>query len=117
MLNFFPPDINECQTSNAGCNQTCINTVGSFQCFCDTGYTLASDNLGCNGKHELLHECLMLLFFSDINECQTSNGGCNQTCINTVGSFQCFCDIGYTLASDNLGCDGKHQLSHENTKC
>ena len=35
--------------------------------------------------------------------------------MNTVGSFRCFCDTGYTLASDNLGCDGKHQLSHENT--
>ena len=56
MLNFFSPDINECQTSNGGCNQTCNNTVGSFRCFCDTGYTLASDNLGCDGKHQLSHE-------------------------------------------------------------
>ena len=113
---FFLPDINECQTSNGGCNQSCINTVGSFQCFCDVGYTLASDNVGCDGKHQLSHEnteIMLNVFFPDINECQASNGRCSQTCTNTVGSFECSCDTGYTLASDNLGCNGKHQLSHE----
>ena len=45
--------------------------------------------------------------FSDIDECQTNNGGCNQTCTNTIGSFECSCGTGYTLAPDDLDCDGK----------
>ena len=36
----------------------------------------------------------------DIDECAISkefgeNGGCQQTCINTEGSFMCACDLGY----------------------
>lgn len=39
-----------------------------------------------------------------------NNGGCAQTCINTIGSYNCFCVPGYALAADNLGCDGNLQL-------
>ena len=42
----------------------------------------------------------------DIDECASNNGGCNQTCNNTDGSFTCSCDSGYTLDSDRLGCSG-----------
>ena len=45
----------------------------------------------------------------DIDECQTSNGGCSQTCTNTDGSFQCSCNAGYTLAADNSSCNGNNQ--------
>ena len=40
----------------------------------------------------------------DINECDTDNGGCNHTCIDSIGSYNCSCDIGYILAADNHGC-------------
>ena len=43
---------------------------------------------------------------SDINECQTDNGGCAQTCNNTDGSYQCFCWDGYELTSDGYSCTG-----------
>ena len=43
----------------------------------------------------------------DINECATNNGGCAQTCNNTVGSYQCSCGTGYTLNSDGHACDGR----------
>ena len=42
----------------------------------------------------------------DVNECLTNNGGCNQTCANTFGSFECSCGTGFLLAADNLNCDG-----------
>ena len=47
----------------------CTNTVGSRSCACKNGYT-------GNG-----------LLCSDIDECLTSNGGCNSsaTCTNTLG--------------------------------
>ena len=44
---------------------------------------------------------------ADIDECDTSNGGCNQTCTNTEGSFECSCGVGYLLAADNQDCVGK----------
>ena len=43
---------------------------------------------------------------TDVNECQTSNGGCNQTCTNIDGLFECSCGAGYTLAANDLDCDG-----------
>ena len=44
-------DINECQaTSRWPCEQICTNTVGSFRCSCNTGYTLAANNVDCEGK-------------------------------------------------------------------
>ena len=43
----------------------------------------------------------------DINECNDSNGGCNQTCTNTPGSYYCECNDGYTI--EDKGCIGKTQ--------
>ena len=42
----------------------------------------------------------------DDNECSTSNGGCQQTCINTAGSFHCDCRCGYSLNSNGRTCTG-----------
>ena len=47
------------------------------------------------------------VIFTDVDECQTNNGECNQTCTNTPGSFECSCGIGYNLAANNLDCEGK----------
>jgi len=44
--------------------------------------------------------------YSDINECETDNGGCTQTCVNTDGSYQCFCWDGYELTNNGYNCDG-----------
>ncbi len=45
--------------------------------------------------------------YTDVNECNSDNGGCAQTCENTMGSFVCSCGAGFQLASDNLDCEGK----------
>ena len=50
---------------------------------------------------------MLFIFLLDTNECNNNNGGCNQTCINEIGSFHCECDIGYTLDDDGLGCTGR----------
>ena len=42
-----------------------------------------------------------------MDECLTDNGGCAQICTNNNGSFLCYCETGYTLSLDDLGCDGR----------
>ena len=42
----------------------------------------------------------------DVNECLVNNGGCQQICTNTDGSFMCSCNTGYVLAGNGLGCNG-----------
>ena len=49
---------------------------------------------------------LFSLFLSDIDECLTENGGCNQTCVNKPGSFECQCSAGYALGDDGKSCSG-----------
>ena len=44
---------------------------------------------------------------SDINECDTANGFCDQICTNTEGSYTCGCNEGYRLGSDGMMCNGK----------
>ena len=69
----------------------CTNTVGSFTCGCQTGYTLSADGINC----------------VDVNECRLDVGqSCENTCINTNGSFTCSCRAGYKLNSDGKTCSG-----------
>ena len=42
----------------------------------------------------------MISFYKDIDECAETSRLCQQTCTNTWGSYQCSCQIGYTLAPD-----------------
>ena len=46
---FMHVDDNECSTNSGGCEHRCNNTVGSYKCYCITGYTLDDDGLGCSG--------------------------------------------------------------------
>ena len=43
----------------------------------------------------------------DLNECETLNGGCQQQCINTNGSFNCHCRNGFFLNGNGRTCAGK----------
>ena len=49
---------------------------------------------------------LSALLIVDKNECDTSNGGCAHSCVNTIGSYYCECNDGYELASDGKSCNG-----------
>lgn len=42
----------------------------------------------------------------DVDECSTMNGGCQDICNNTEGSYFCTCAIGYQLTQNNRGCEG-----------
>ena len=53
--------------------------------------------------------CDLCLVFSDVDECEESNGSvCEQTCENTPGSFLCRCHSGYSLGVDERSCIPRH---------
>ncbi|XP_073328497.1 fibulin-7 isoform X2 [Pagrus major] len=73
-------DIDECRLfplAQPGrlCVHQCVNTPGSFHCFCPAGYDLARDGRSC----------------TDIDECENRMHNCTaeQLCVNTFGGFQC----------------------------
>ena len=45
----FRLDINECSKNEDECSDGCTNTVGSYLCYCSTGYQLGLDDLTCIG--------------------------------------------------------------------
>ena len=97
------------------CSQVCINTEGGFSCGCRPGLRLNSDRRTCSGQ------CIsIVLSFSvsfrggnnplspDIDECASDDtNSCEQQCINSVGSYTCKCNDGFTLNSDGTTCSGE----------
>ncbi len=57
----------------------------------------------CPEKNPHLHG----LFFLDFDECSQNNGGCEETCVNTVGAFYCECLRGWALQADGFSCIGR----------
>ena len=48
------------------------------------------------------------LLFLDVDECEENIDNCSQNCNNTIGSYNCSCNEGYTLDSDDLHtCNGR----------
>ncbi|XP_028413448.1 tyrosine-protein phosphatase Lar-like isoform X5 [Dendronephthya gigantea] len=103
-------DVDECanKTQNT-CheNAQCTNTVGSYTCACNTGYT--GNGVKCD----------------DIDECANkTQNTCheNAQCTNTVGSYTCGCNKGYTgngVKCDDIDeCANKTQNTcHEKAQC
>ncbi|CAH1781847.1 unnamed protein product [Owenia fusiformis] len=46
----------------------------------------------------------------DVDECTRDNGGCDQVCRNTVGSYICSCESGFRLASDGHTCTSSNLI-------
>ena len=44
-------DTNECILNNGGCSQICVNTIGSYNCSCNTGYESIGQD--CDGNYDL----------------------------------------------------------------
>lgn len=56
-----------------------------------------------------------MIWFVDVDECSTTNGGCAQTCVNTDGSHYCTCNEGFELNADKRRCDGKWMFEEKNS--
>ncbi|XP_078573545.1 SCO-spondin-like isoform X3 [Branchiostoma floridae x Branchiostoma japonicum] len=116
-------DIDECATGVHNCHQhaTCTNTVGSYRCTCDSGYTgdgrtctalcwgsatcprggiCSSPNhcTSCDTGYES-PDC------GNIDECSTDTDNCHEdaSCTDTDGSFTCTCNDGYS--GNGLHCE------------
>ncbi|KAF3700301.1 Adhesion G protein-coupled receptor E1 [Channa argus] len=79
-------DINECQTTPGICGlyANCTNTVGSFFCTCQTGFTVTTAGSPAGASNPCI----------DVNECLENICG-NGTCTNNIGSYVCICNKGY----------------------
>ncbi|MBN2528118.1 MAG: hypothetical protein JXR76_17130 [Deltaproteobacteria bacterium] len=75
-----------CAAAQCGSNAICVIEIDAAHCECSVGYQM--DGIVC----------------ADINECNASNGGCGQNCVNTPGSYYCQCDEHYILAEDGYSC-------------
>uniref|UniRef100_H3AKG6 Fibrillin 1 n=1 Tax=Latimeria chalumnae TaxID=7897 RepID=H3AKG6_LATCH len=82
-------DIDECQELPGLCQGgKCLNTFGSFQCQCPTGYYLNEETRVCD----------------DVNECD-SPGICGPgTCYNTLGNYTCICPPDYMQVNGGNNC-------------
>ncbi|XP_028410421.1 CD97 antigen-like [Dendronephthya gigantea] len=90
-----PFDVDECQLGTSKCSPDakCANTIGSYTCTCNEGFT------GNGSVCEDINEC----FLNFPSPCHH-----NARCINTKGSFQCFCKRGYS---------GNGSLCHDINEC
>ena len=61
-INLYPfhLDTDECAINNGGCEQMCINTIGSFYCSCGTGYQLDVDGFNCTGENFIMINMLLV---------------------------------------------------------
>ncbi|XP_067850541.1 nephronectin a isoform X1 [Heptranchias perlo] len=115
-------DFNECGMKPRPCKHRCMNTYGSYKCYCLNGYMLMSDGscantrscamancqYGCDEvKGEIRCRCpspgLQLgpdrRTCVDVDECAAGRVVCPRfrKCINTFGSYFCKCHDGFEL--------------------
>ncbi|OCT77705.1 thrombomodulin [Xenopus laevis] len=76
-------DIDDCALIPDICEQSCINTEGSFICTCFDGYEMI------DGQCE------------DINECDIPTTICEYDCENFPGGYNCVCGEGYIVDEKN----------------
>ncbi|XP_044135564.1 fibrillin-1 [Bufo gargarizans] len=93
-------DIDECLELPGLCQGgKCVNTFGSFQCHCPTGFFLNEETRVCD----------------DINECEQP-GICGPgTCYNTVGNYTCICPPDFMPINGGNNCmDMRRSLCFRN---
>ncbi|XP_030609697.1 nephronectin-like [Archocentrus centrarchus] len=115
-------DLNECGVKPRPCKHRCMNTLGSYKCYCLDGYALQPDgscrnaqtcyHANCQYGCEVIKGAVRCTCPSpglrlgpdrrtcvDIDECVLGGGVCprRRKCVNTFGSFICKCHLGFRL--------------------
>ena len=95
-------DLDECRIMSGLCRHgRCINTMGSYRCICDSGFTADPSSMRC----------------LDDNECHRDPNLCEFTCVNTDGSYRCGCPDGYTLSPDGKTCSDVDECAARTHTC
>ena len=68
-----PIDDNECADGgNGGCDQICVNSLGSYSCNCLEGFSLAGDGTSCTGKahidYNIMNNIILILCTSHLHK-------------------------------------------------
>ncbi|XP_012673099.2 nephronectin [Clupea harengus] len=130
-------DVNECGIKPRPCKHRCVNTLGSYKCYCLNGYMMMPDNT-CRSRTCALANCqygcemkkgeVRCLCPSpglrlgpdqrtcvDVDECATGLAVCprSRRCVNTFGSYQCTCHHGFQLRYAN----GRYQCISDRSLC
>ncbi|XP_058568444.1 epidermal growth factor-like protein 6 isoform X3 [Neofelis nebulosa] len=115
-------DVNECGLKPRPCQHRCVNTHGSYRCFCLSSHVLMPDATCANSRTCAMTSCqyscedteegprclcpssgLRLApngrVCTDIDECASGKAVCpyNRRCVNTFGSYYCKCHVGFEL--------------------
>ena len=118
LVHFFKTDIDECSVDDHGCEQTCNNTNGSFECGCSSSCRLNIDGKTCSGSKTMAHFSFQFSIFNtitiDIDECTIELDSCEHICTNEICSrntpeldYTCSCYEGFDLNTSNLmTCEG-----------
>eukprot|EP00117_Sycon_ciliatum_P018440 scpid86214/ scgid4925/ Epidermal growth factor-like protein 6; MAM and EGF domains-containing gene protein len=89
-------DIDGCRSVNVTCANysTCINSVGSYSCECNAGFT-TSNSSSPTGEQDC----------GNVDECLSQPCNHGYKCLDTIGSFSCVCNDD-TLLSNGTHCFG-----------
>ena len=100
--NIFLSDINECAFELDDChpNATCIDTFGSYECACNSGFI--GNGISCDGKNKtsikgstvFMHSSYAHSYYTDVDECFNGAHNCHSEarCLNRDGGFSCMCN-------------------------
>ncbi|XP_038056664.1 uncharacterized protein LOC119728478 [Patiria miniata] len=136
-------DVNEC--SSRPCQHRCMNTMGSYRCYCEEGYTLRSDKSSCmydrrcesmrcsygcqeRGRYYVMCICPEGMRVAsngysciDINECVENPSICpsDKRCHNTYGSHMCMCQMGlsYKFIDGQFKCADEDECATRRHNC
>uniref|UniRef100_A0A3Q1GGI1 Nephronectin a n=1 Tax=Acanthochromis polyacanthus TaxID=80966 RepID=A0A3Q1GGI1_9TELE len=127
-------DLNECGVKPRPCKHRCMNTVGSYKCYCLDGFTLMEDgscrnartcyHANCQYGCEVIKGAVRCTCPSpglrlgpdgrtciDVDECSSGRFVCarRRKCVNTFGSYTCRCHLGFRL----MFIDGRYSCISE----